>query len=350
MLDSKLKIWKNLKIDDCTDLSTNSTLLDYIVHKIIPNLLTNEKDSTLYLKKYLINIGLKENHSLLDMKKHYCKHFWKLLVRETLQIASLFHDMGYSWQLIGEINTKLKPANSLIEPIPSSESIYLTYKERMLFLPFNEYAYICNNNIPGYWEKPFLDTINLTLAKTHGIYSAIVLMYLFDSTRFTQPSKSNCFHQLAIDWASLAIMMHDMNKVYWNTSKGSETKKTKPKNPQLRLKFSVDPISFILTLSDIIQDFHRPFAIFKKEPKVKKVKENKTKKNVIHYDSSCKKVRLDINATAMTISYCFDKKQQLKMKQKEFYLQKEKFEYFDSQHGFFDINDFGLKSVDMKAE
>ena len=220
----------------------------------------------------------------------------------------------------------------------------------MLFLPFNEYAYICNNNIPGYWEKPFLDTINLTLAKTHGIYSAIVLMYLFDSTRFTQPSKSNCFHQLAIDWASLAIMMHDMNKVYWNTSKGSETKKTKPKNPQLRLKFSVDPISFILTLSDIIQDFHRPFAIFKKEPKVKKVKENKTKKNVIHYDSSCKKVRLDINATAMTISYCFDKKQQLKMKQKEFYLQKEKFEYFDSQHGFFDINDFGLKSVDMKAE
>ena len=54
----------------------------------------------------------------------------------------------------------------------------------------------------------------------------------------------------------MAVMMHDMKKVYW----GNNGMATLPENKHLRLRFDVDPLSCVITLADVLQDFERPCA------------------------------------------------------------------------------------------
>lgn len=60
----------------------------------------------------------------------------------------------------------------------------------------------------------------------------------------------------------MAILMHDMQKVF----KGDGKHGPMPEHPHLQVSFRQDPLSFLVTLVDQIQDFGRPDARFTPSP------------------------------------------------------------------------------------
>ena len=133
-------------------------------------------------------------------------------------------------------------------------------------------------------------------------------------------------------------MMHDMCKIYWGKS---DVPYPTPENPFLRLSFDRDPLSSIVTLTDVIQDFERPAAVFTDAALWKETGDAQV------YDKGCSGAELRLNGRELTIEYIMDNDESRAIKRKS--LKKERHDYFDAQYGYLDMSSLGISNVEVVA-
>lgn len=282
-----------------------------------------------------------------------CRSLWKSLFSEAAYLAAIFHDMGYPWQYINALSNKLKYAGYHHDsPISDAEELVNTFGNRLLYCPLNGYR-IKDRNAPVTWHNRLVEITDKALRKTHGFPGAIGFLYLNDVIRDYLGDLTHPIRHFCVEWTAMAIMMHDMLKIYW----GDETS-TPPDNGHMRLRFEVDPLSCVIALADIFEDFSRPVVDFNNkvikncDKEIYKENKNRDDSVEVSYLSHCNSVSLELDWNepnrAMRIVYRFKDKGQLA--DKRFRLPKECRNYFDRQTGYIDLSAIGIHGVEMKAE
>ncbi|MEI6766374.1 MAG: hypothetical protein WCM76_12085 [Bacteroidota bacterium] len=112
----------------------------------------------------------------------------------------------------------------------------------------------------------------------------------------------------------------------------------RPDNCQMRLLFNRDPLSCIITLADILQDFERPkidFGVHKRG-------------SVFKYDHACQETRLLNKNNELEIIYKFksDNDRVLNIPFK----QEDEIKYFHEDDGYLDFSSIGIQKVKINTE
>jgi hypothetical protein len=305
----------------------NSNLLDLCIDNILNWKKTN------YLKNYLINLGVNEysdEELLKDTPKS--RLFWKTLFYETAFITATFHDLGYPWQYRNMLSNKIDHADyNNFDSDSTTKHIHDLFANRLIYYPFNGYKQL-DCGTPCSWKKELFQLINKAHTKTHGLPGALGFLFLNDKLRKFPEKSKKPFHQFCVDWAALGIMMHDLGKIYWNG-------KDKPENEHMRLQFDVDPLSCIIALADVIEEFNRPSVKFS----------NRTNDGVVcEYDEPCSGTELKITDDELEIIYKYtNPKSRAK---KLLHIKGEENEYFNEKYGYVDLSAIGIKKISLRAK
>lgn len=332
--------------DYCRDHSIHQPLTAYIVHKLLgggdeasalsidgKSILTRAVDillggvKTEYLRRYLSQMM---PQSRLLRQDDVARQLWKDLFYETAITAALFHDTGYPWQYVGRLRGSIgkQDFNLSVEDL-NVDHIYNTFRSRLVMYPLHGYANPIYNS-PAGWEKRIHELIKDAVGKTHGFPGALGFLYLNDLVRKDPSSRGEEVASFCFDWAAVGIMMHDMLKIYQGEEKES------PKYPFMRIDFERDPLSCVIALADVLEDFYRPRASFHKTAV------SKTRVSV-KYDIEAKATELAVNGDVMTVKYHFGLGAKAKTQRR--FKQEEINDYFDPRIGFVDISSLGLSRV-----
>ena len=306
------------------------SLLDMCIDTVL------EWKGTVYLRDYLKETGLLnfDDSDIWFGKEHVGREMWKTLFVETAYLSALFHDMGYPWQYINILAGKLEYIDGQKEtPTQNADHILKLFGERLFFCPFNGYR-LFDRNKPVNWHDDIRHLVSKSFYETHGFPGAIGFLYFNDVLRDYPAQKNHAIRQFCIEWAAMGIMMHDMGKIYW----GKDKTKTPPGNRQLKLNFSVDPLSCIIALADVLEDFQRPVASFS----------NTKNTSTAKYNISCKETVLEFADGHLNITYKMRNDDDVR--QKLAYMRGEETEYFDDDFGYLDLSPLGVERVTMIAE
>lgn len=274
-----------------------------------------------------------------DNKRKQYDMGWAInTVYETAVISALFHDMGYPWQYVLKLSTSIGTANykDVMKIMTDSQEVLGVIGNRLLAYPLYGYDENVVNNPSGDQKKLAEDILGIGLRKTHGTPGALGFMNLNNNIR--KYGRSDIFFETSfrviLDWAAVGIMMHDMPKVYW----GGNDVEQGPKQPILRVDFKKDPISCLVSLADILEEFHRPSAHFQNLNKAK-VDEYVS----VIYDFACKSssVRIENGEIVITYTYYSEKERNDFKKKRE----DEVREYLNPGNGFLDLSSWGIGDV-----
>jgi hypothetical protein len=301
------------------------SILDIIVDNIL-----SQNAKVNYLKEYLI--GTNSSMTKFVQNNQRNRILWRNLFIETAINAALFHDFGYPWQYLTQLGRKLYSIESGgFDNQSNSRFINDNFRNRLLLAPLNGYR--LQNQVDSLsWDRERTNIICKALNKTHGFPGALGFLSLNDQINAFPRQEINIFQRFAYDWASMAIMMHDLDKLYWNDSF------TQVENPQLRLKLDQDPLSFILTLADQLQEFERAFSVFPP------IQVNRNYVN-IHYITPCEKTEIIENNGVVDIHYYFNNAQARRRKRNE--LNELHNKYYNNINGYFDIRSAGIHQVNL---
>lgn len=304
-------------------------LLDACIDEIL------KWDKTVYLKDFLLGIGVQESEPWLK-DGPASRALWKSLFIEAACLAAMFHDMGYPWHYVNLLSYKLEIAGYQIDsPTSDAEKILKTFGHRLLCCPLNGYR-IPDKSAPSIWHQRLINIMAKALRRTHGFPGAIGFLYLNDVVRDYPTDRTHPIRQFCVEWAAMAIMMHDMSAIYWGDKISAP-----PDNLHMRLRFDVDPLSCVIALADMLEEFSRPVATF----------QDNTNSVDVSYRCGCKSVNLGLNwrlANPTKIVYRFDDKGQHAAK--ENMIPKEHKEYFDQHNGYIDLSAIGVRRVEMEAQ
>ena len=305
-------------------LPSGDRLLKTCVDKII------QFKETGYLKDFLLECGMPEESVWLKPGKIQ-EILWTQLFIETAYLAAVFHDVGYPWQYVGLLGDRLEPitAPAMIKEEAIEHSILSSFNERLIYIAMNGYNKPTPST-PAVWEKEIKEQTQKAITGTHGFPGALGFLFLNDCIRKFPDKNISPIRQLCVEWAAVAIMMHDMSKVYHGKSKT-------PKRPHLRLDAGVDPLSALITLSDILQDFERPVGKFS------------VRKNggvALNYHCACKSTKVNLIRNSLSIDY---KMAPMDLAFKRSRLPKEQSEFFDHRYGYLNLKAWGIDNVVMQA-
>lgn len=223
------------------------------------------EDKTAYLRKYLNDLYPSIN--IEKMKTEQSRYMIaETMFYETAVMAALFHDIGYPWQYIKNVCSGIGFANDTVNTGVSfsPEGLYDQIKDRLLIYPFYGYSASAMNHPTTRIKQEVLRNIEEAFSNTHGFPGALAFQQLNDVVRlFPMNIKYNdAIFRFMQDWAAVGILMHDMVRLYYGGRDGHVVGK-KPANPQYRLSFDTDPLSCLIAMADIFEEFARPFAKFK---------------------------------------------------------------------------------------
>ena len=264
---------------------------------------------------------------------------WKALFIEAAYLAAVFHDMGYPWQYVKTLSMSLEHA---AYPHDSSKvdaaRVVEHFGERLLFYPLNGYRSQTRSS-PATWRQRLVDITAKGLCATHGLPGAIGFLYLNDVLREYPEVSPHPIRQFCVEWAAMAIMMHDMPKIYWG-----ENLTTPPDNGHMRLRLPIDPLSWVVALADVLQDFSRPLAVFNKHS-------GNDTAVAVGYESACDSVELEVvtDPSPTTLKIVYRMKTPVEMARKLDSIVKERSRYFHQQHGYLDVSGAGIVKVEMDA-
>ncbi len=305
-------------------LSSGNELLETCVDEIL------RFERTGYLKNFLLECGLSEKSVWLKPSALQ-KCLWKQLFIETAYLAAVFHDLGYPWQYVGLLGDKLEPltAPAMIKEEAIEHSILRNFNRRLIYTAMNGYVKSTPCD-PAIWEKEIKVQTQKALTNTHGFPGALGFLFLNDCVRKFPDNNLSPIKQLCVEWAAVAIMMHDMGKVY--RGEGNI-----PERPHLRVDAKIDPLSALITLSDILQDFERPVGKFSKR------NSNNVELSYIH---ACKSTEISLNGNSLTIHYKMNHKD---LAFKRTRLPVEQDEFFNPRYGYLNLKAWGVDNVFMQA-
>ncbi len=304
-------------------------ILDACVDKIL------EWKGTAYIRDFLLRCGMDEKDPILH-DGPIARGVWRAFFQEAAYVAAVFHDLGYPWQYAGRLQSNLDGINTPnLRQNQSPEQIAQLFGQRLLFHALQGYRPL-DATSPSTWQNRIINLCDVSLSKTHGFPGALGFLYLNDCVRRYPCPKESPLHLLCVEWAAVAIMMHDMAGIYWDSSSsGSQI----PENPFLRLSFDRDPLSSVIALTDVIQDFERPTVAFS----------NSGEHVTLEYSSACSGTILELDAIGgLTLKYKMKSDEMRATKQQM--LPKENYQIFDPEYGYLDMSGLGITNVRMVAE
>lgn len=302
----------------------DETLCDYCVDKLI-----NDK-RTLYLRHYFDELYQKE----FPIKNDAQKKNWARAVFEQASImASLFHDIGYPWQfmnLLGKATSNIELNGGFSH---QANYIYDQICSRLLVYPFYGYSESCVKHPLSNSKNEVLKQIESASSKTHGFPGALAFTYLNDviSKYPVEYNFEGATVRFIQDWASVAIMMHDMASRYRN-DKGEVL------NPHYRIRIDTDPLSCLISMADILEEFGRPLADFR----------SYTKGVVTRYNYPCTRTTIDVTGNVMKITYLY--KEDCNLSKFRSIREKEVYSYFNEIDGYLDLSPVGIERVECNVD
>ena len=349
LMDDWLSIMDPHK-EHCRDHSLHQPLTAYIVAKLLgygdSTKAFQLKNGDLLTTCAQALISSPKTEYLRDYFRSLYPDYWKIpnniflkfardVFYETAIISALFHDIGYPWQYINRLDESLLAADFRlpIDTTSQSKDIMEMIENRLLIYPFYGYSMVNKKHPISTWEKKILLLFDKSLHESHGFPGSLAFIHLQDKTRTfpTDTSLNEAVCRFIYDWAAVGIMMHDMPRIY----KG---KGRKPENPFLRISFNTDPLSGIIAIADVLEEFHRPAAQFL-TPGEKSIK--------IDYKYPCKLTDLELNGDILNIKYVYADSA-LVAKNKRF-RNSEIDNYFNYNYGFIDISSLGIKKVECSC-
>lgn len=300
-------------------------LLDWCVDTIL------DGPKMAYFRNYAGSLGADYKSQSEGMQRMWAKD----LFYETAVTAALFHDMGYPWQYVNRLAKSIEVAeySDSMTVVTSAKITKDAIKNRLLVLPFYGYSETNMRHASSAYEKEVMKLIDRGLKESHGLPGALGFMCLNDKTRSYHqiPPIMEASYRLLLDWAALGIMMHDMKDLYWD-----DKDKIRPKNKMLRLSFDVDPLSSIIAMADILEEFQRPSANFRKTlPDSQSVD--------LSYDFPCVGVKIRIRGCVLHFFYSYNSSLAAASNKKR--RTDEITQYFDPSNGYVDLSPLGIKDT-----
>lgn len=310
-------------------LPNGKTIIDTCVDSIL------RWDETSYIKDFLVSCGMAGNDPILRSPE-----IWRIFFREAAYVAAVFHDLGYPWQYSERLQANLDGLNDpALRQDRSVERVIRVFGKRLLFHPLSGYR-APDMASPSTWHDRIAGLTETALAQTHGLPGALGFLHLNDCVRRYPHGANWPLRLLCVEWASVAIMMHDMAGVYWG--KGNAYPGI-PDNGFLRVGFEHDPLSAIVTLADVLEEFERPNVTYGN------VRDARGEERVaLRYGHACSGTDLEIDPRGvMSIRYHMNSDALIADKRSR--LLKEQREYFDSKYGYLDMGGLGITDVKMIA-
>ena len=313
-------------------LPDGRTLLDACVDHIL------RWDETAYIKDFLIDCGMAEDERIFDARNPVARRLWRILFRESTYVAAVFHDLGYPWQYAERLQKNIDGINTpAVRTNRNVTQIIELFGHRLVFRPLHGYQ-TPDMACPSTWHDRVTKLVGLALSNTHGLPGALGFLHLNDCVRKYPSSGESALRLLCIEWAAAAILMHDMCGIYWGSS---ELGSGPPENPFLRLSFTRDPLSAIVTLVDVLQDFERPMAQFGV------CRRWRSSTVSLKYSTGCSSTKLELAGRDLKISYMMTNRQSLAIKRR--CLRNERIKYFDYAYGYLDMSSLGIDNVQLAA-
>lgn len=285
-----------------------------------------------YLRQYAYSIGL---NFLTDLDPSLRQWVWNQLFDESIFLACFFHDIGYPWQFLNTIAKQLATNGPSHTPaLHGLSEIYDAFKKRLVLYPLNGYSPFGDMQ-PADWTDTGKRVLKMAFSQTHGMPGAISFLHLNDILReYPVTPNENACGRFCLEWAAMGILMHDMASIY----RGAANNDSPPDNPHLRLKISRDPLSFVVTLVDQIQDFGRANAVFEKA----------TNHVTLSYDTACTAVDLSLSKLdhSLEINYEYHDLEAYINNTSKFKPKAEK-EYFNINTGFLDWSDLPVSHIHL---
>ena len=289
-------------------------LLDFCVNAILT------KPEAAYILESAKRYGLPDN--MLE-KNDAAREFWKGLFYQTVILSALFHDVGYPWQYVDRVGATLRKNVSRLHVSGKLISqIIGEFKDRMLFLPLRNYQ--MSHLAEPVFEEQKLISLTSAAMETHGFPGAVAFLTLNDAVRKSVVDEPIAkIHQFSVEWASMGIFMHDMEGMH------------KKRFPKLRLSFTQDPLSSLVSFADYLEEFNRPKAVFTLSEEDSKIK----------YETTCSDVELEVTADGIMKVGMTYKDSNSKAIASAF-KNAETEDYFNPSIGYIDMSSIGIKRVD----
>lgn len=306
--------------DSSLSLDTPSgKLLDKCVEVLL------QSPGTEYLRNYFTRLYPGFTTMPMEHKTMWAKNMFY----EAAIISALFHDMGYPWQYINKLSLNLTEANYTdgTTPLAEGDKLLNQIQGHLLEYPFYEYQPFTpmqSQNRMGFEIKTILKE---SFLKTHGFPGALGFITLNSKLRKT-PAQDNLQEStlhFILEWASVAIMMHDMAGYYRGETEGAIA------NPYLRIHFDIDPLSCVIALSDVLEEFERPKATFKQGMP-------------IDYSFTCKGTEVDASSGVFKVVYKFSTNEEVRDSSES--RKGEISDYLNPNDGFLDLSCLGIIDQD----
>jgi hypothetical protein len=289
-------------------------------------------DNTEYLRRYFKNIY---NGELPP--DEYSQTWAESVFYHATMIAALFHDIGYPWQYINKVRRGIGNAEIIGDDSIdlSAKSIFSHISSRLLIYPFCGYSQKMVQLPISMWKDKVLRLIYEAYNDTHGFPGALAFMFLNDKLRaypeiMTLKYAETCFIQ---DWAAVGIMMHDMMRLYYgmNGKKLCEI----PQHPNFRLSIDTDPLSCLIAMADLLEEFGRPRSEFTPH-------DDKVDITFIHH---CDKTEVDVVNDVIQFKYTLN--DYGKQEDKASDIRDEVKAYFRPDVGFIDLSGIGINNYEL---
>lgn len=309
-------------------LNINGT---YLLDKCADLLLDENNEGTRYLREYFGELypSVDKMHLPDTIKRKIaCDVFY-----QTAVTAALFHDIGYPWQFANSIDKALDASEYEVKDNlqRSANGILDIIANRLLMNPFYGYSDCSKKHETSTWKRELTKNLSDAFYGTHGFPGAVAFTYLTDQVRVF-PKKMNfneAVCQFITDWAAVGILMHDMPNQYWGGGKV-------PSKPQYRLYADVDPLSCLIAMSDVLEEFNRPLAKFTPNQGSVDVK----------YDFACNATDVDVFGDKLIITYHYMTPAGVASNKKRRLDEIES--YFGRKYGYIDLSAMGIKEVECR--
>lgn len=284
---------------------------------------------TKYLRDYFLSLYPK------GLPPEAVRQSWaEAVFYQTALVAALFHDIGYPWQYVIKISRGVDVAGlSDIKQIGlSTNKLLEMISDRLLIYPFFGYSDTSRKRPVSVWKDELLQLMNKAFYSTHGFPGALAFTYLNDVLRvFPYDMSWNvAVARFIQDWAAVGILMHDMPKIY----KGNGNR---PEYPFLRLYADTDPLSCLIALADILEEFGRPSSKF-----------TAYRKGIItRFEQPCEYTEINVKDNILEIVYKYETK--TFAAKNITWRQEEVNDYFNDINGYIDLSAIGIEKVTCKV-
>lgn len=312
------------------EANTPKTILDICVDTIL------QWEGTSFLKNRLLAYGMSPNDKLFQKDSSVARQAWRTIFKEAAYQAAVFHDIGYPWQYASQIGEKIHALNQKsLTPTTSTQSVIHAYQNRMIMTVLNGY-HSHDTSSPATWSEELHRIISQSLNSTHGLHGALGYLHLNDVVRKYPEYVEHPLQMLCVEWISVAIMMHDMAKIYWGVS-DTEI----PRLPFLRQSIKRDPLAAIITLADQLQEFERPIAKYISSSNSGSMVE-------IEYSTDCYGTDLELDDLG-NLKIVYKMVNSNAVVTKRHFNEKTQSIYYDKMYGYLNLSDLGINSVTLEA-